>query len=94
MRQAKDGRSSAEILWNLQGEVLVEPADGVYGGRPGTGVEDRAELVGRLRADAVVAIVHREGNADLDARCHGSLERNGFSESMHRGPSAECSQAQ
>ena len=94
MRQGEDGRSSTEILWNLQREVLVEPANGVSGGRPGTSVKDGAELVGWLWADSVVAVVHREGNADLDAGCHGFLEPiHNFSEWMHGGPSAKCSQA-
>jgi hypothetical protein len=94
MRQGEDGRSSTEILWNLQREVLVEPARSVGGGRPGTSVKDGAKLVGWLRADSVVAVVHREGNADLDATFYGFLEPiHNFSESMHDRPRAECSQA-
>lgn len=46
----------------------------MWGGRPWTGVEYVAELVGRLWADSVGAAVHREGYSDLDAGCHGFLK--------------------
>lgn len=74
MRQGKDGRSGTHELWDLQRKVLVEPTLGVSSRRPGTGIKDSTELVRRLWTDSIVAVVHREGNADLDARCHGFLK--------------------
>jgi len=73
MRQGEDGGSSTHKLWDLQREVLVEPTLGMYSRRPGTSVKDSAELVRRLWTDSIVAVVHCEGDADLDARCQGLL---------------------
>ena len=75
MRQGENGKSGSPALRNLQREVLVEPALAVRSRIPGTGIEYIAKLIGRLWTDTIVAGVHREGNADLNARCDGSLRR-------------------
>ena len=74
MRQGENSRSRCHVSGHLEREILVESARVVCGGGPGTSIKDIPELVGRLRADSIVAVVNRKGNANLDARCHGFLE--------------------
>ena len=74
MGQRKDRRSCRHVLGHLQRKVLVEPARVVRGGVPRSSIQDIAELVLWLWADAVGAVVDREGDADLDAPFDGFLK--------------------
>lgn len=66
MSEGEYGWSFRHVFANLNGEVLVISSLTVPSRCPLSSIQHVSKLVSGLRADPVVAVIHREGNADLD----------------------------
>jgi len=66
MSESEYGWSFGHVFANLNSEVLVESSLSVPSRRPLSSIQYVSKLVSGLRADPIVAVIHGEGNADLD----------------------------